>query len=75
MGVDTSFFNYEDRNAALSAKAKSDSKVKSGAPNSKTAKHNIFGLRCRKALFRTQRNRPTWKKHRHQMKADQTNMM
>ena len=35
MGVGTSFFNCEDRNAALSAKAKSDSKVKSGAPNSK----------------------------------------
>ncbi len=39
------FYHYEDRNAALSAKAKSDSKVKSNAPNSKTAKHNNFGLR------------------------------
>ena len=36
MGVGTSFFNCEDRNAAaLCAKATSDSKVKSGAPNSK----------------------------------------
>ena len=34
MGVGTSFFNYEDRNAALSAKAKSDSKVDSAQSTS-----------------------------------------
>jgi len=44
MGVGTSFFNCEDRNAALCAKAKSDSKVKSGAPNSKPEARLSFGL-------------------------------
>ena len=47
MGVGTSFFNCEDRNAAaLCAKATSDSKVKSGALNQALGQ----------VIFRTLRN-------------------